>query len=645
MNIGDENYLQTLSIAIPESGSDYEHLFSEVFGNTPNKAVSIRQPEFYGSVYAKVKRILATLSINASSTSEAKTAMSYPDVKIPADQMLQTETALLTDTSTWLFSQTLTNKLIGTVTTAIFPYFLYHIFESMKISDSKYEENEFEYLYYLSVIKPLLDKAPVGTTNYEKMKSTISRWWLFYVIHTLRDEAKATAIDFISKLELNSNTAQVNSLTTLDAAKFAIFRLKNKAREQLLSCLNEGTGNAVYEYVRRYIDEVCFVRHAHSEMGRVELKINNDAESAIYSVLITDRSKWLKHRKRVSNSFSHQMYHVNKLGILEPQLDTREISSFITGNYAFSAGPETVKTKTPQNFLDIAIDSRYYIDVSRMQAYINENGMSIPNMVESLAVMYNSSLKDVWFSANITTNMNNPISAIDLQHKMDLLHLSNGAIYKLCGEEYTFDSTVIAELGLKICQRFWSLVIPETSVTGNLQITYDNAFGTPLIEGMGADNGPWCANTLVKGMNIDLYNNITPIVSFLDALKIDGVNIDRSNNLLIGKELLLAFYAVLKSFGIEALKTQMIPWKGSLVTIPSDRDVYPEWTSAIGQSNHTKRFNGFGNLVMQHQCIKSLFNQTNSSQLNSALVKALAIIIAYKTDAITETPIIDEFKD
>lgn len=645
MNIGEESYLQTISLPNPQTNSNFTNLFGEIFGEDPTKSISIRQPEFYGYVYSKLKRTLACLSIGPTSSPEQKAAINFPDLKITADQMFHKESDSLSGVSTWLYEQTLNNNLIGVVTTGVFPYFLYYIFESMKISDSTYEENEFEYLYYLSVIKPLLDQAPIGANNYEKMKSTIARWWLFYVIHTLRDEAKQVAHDFVSRLEINGPTAQVNSLITLNAAKFAVFRLRNKVREHLLDCLSEGTGNAVYEYVRRYIDELCIVRHAHHEMGRVEIKINNDAESAFYSILITDRSKWLKHRKRIANSFSHQMYHINKNGVLEPQLDTREISSFITGNYAFSAGPETTKEKTPQDFMNLAVDGRHYIDTSRIGSYINENGMSLPNMVESLAVIYNSSLKDVLFSANITTNMNNPISALDLQHRMDVMHLSKGAVYKVCGEEFPFDSAVVAELGLKMCQRFWSLIVPETSVTGNLQIVYDNAFGTPLIEGVGSDSGAWCASSLVKGMNVDLYNNITPIISFLDALKIDGVNIDRSNNLLIGKELLLAFYAVLKSFGIENLKTQMISWKANLTVMPVDRDVYPEWTSAVGQANAVKRFNGFGNLVMEHQCIKSLFNQTNSSQLNSALVKALAIVIAYKTDSISEASIIDIFKD
>lgn len=642
IQVGEERYLQLLSHSNYTLEASTNKLFDDIFITGKE---SVRQPEFYGNVYKKLKRMLNTLSVDDQSQAAVFAGCKYPTNDITPDLMISRETRTLANTHKWLFEQTLTNDLVGTILTGIFPVFLFNVFDHMKISESKYEQNEFSYLYYLSVLKPLLDRDAIGANNFDKMKSTICRWWLFYAMHTFEDEAKSAAIDFISKLELSSASTQVNHMATYDAIKVTLFRLKTKIREHVLRCLDEGTGNAVYEYVRRFLDEMSMVRHAHHEVGRVELKIDNLAESDVFKINVTDRSKWLQHKKRIADSFCHQMYSIGHNGILEPALDTREISSFITGNYAFSAGAETLATLSPDTFMAIALDPRLYIDTNRISPYINENGMSIPNMVESLSISYNAPLKDIWFSCNMSTNLNSAISAMDLQHKMNLLHLNKGAALKLCGEDFTFDSAVIAELGMKICQRFWALVIPETSVTGNLQISYDNAFGTPLIEGADSGINEWYSGSLVKGLETDLYNNITPIVSFLDALKIDSVAIDRSNNLLIGKELLLAFYAVLKSFGIETLKTQMISWLSNLTILPSDRQVYPEWTSAVGQANATKRFTGFGNCVMEHQCIKSLFNATNSSQLNNALVKTLSIIIAYKTDAIAATPIIQVFKD
>lgn len=642
--LGSEEYLNTLSHLNGGSGVT-KNLFCDVFNASAGDllvAKSIRQPEFYGSVYKKMKIMLGNLSIDGESSAAQKEAVNFPGALVTT--YAKTELKNLQNTNDWLFDQTLNDELIGTVITAIFPCFLFHVYDSMKISESKYETNEFEYLYYLSVLKPLLEGGNIGTSNIEKMKSGISRWWLFYVIHSLRDEAKSAALEFHGQLGLSNVGQQINNLIVYDASKFIVYRMRNKIREHLLSCLNEGTGNTVYEYVRKYLDEISIVRHAHSEVGRLDLNLVTDANGSYYKFNVTDRSKWLKHKKRIANSFSHQMYSINHQGLLEAQLDTREISSFITSNFAFSEGAETKVEFVPDDFFAIALDPTYYIDINRISAYVNENGFNVPNMIESLAINYNTSYKDLWFSANPVANFSGPISALDLKHKMDMMHLSKGALLKVCGEEFEFQSAVVAELGMKMLQRVWALVIPETSVTGNLQIVYDNAFGTPLIEGISDEGNTWYTTELVQGLNVTLYNNAVPVIAFLDALKIDNIAVDRSSQLIIGKELLMAFYSILASFNIEGLKTQMIPWLNTLDVLPTDRDVYPEWTSAKGQANAAKRFKGFGNLVMEHQCVKSVFNQTNSSQLNNALVKALSIIIAYKTDSIQANAIIQSLK-
>lgn len=633
MNIGEELYLHNLTVDLVD-GNIQPRIFSDMFDNNVKTSKSIRQNEFYGNIYKKVRNILKNISLDSSLNDTQLTAAGFPIAAIPRDQMLTTETFALTYTSKWLFDQQMTSQLIGFVTTAVFPFFLYQIFDLMRVTESKYEDNEFKYLYYLSVIKPLLDRDAQGANVNDKMKNTIARWWLFYTIHTLQDECRSLATDFISRLEITSNSTQINNFAAFEAAKFGIYNLRSKVREHLMKCFSEGSGNAAYEYVRRYIDEIAMVRLAHNEIGRLELKIDNEATTAVYKFNITDRCSWLKHKKRIANSFSHQLYVLDDRGMLEPQLDAREINSFITGNVAFSTGVESTVIKSPEDFMSLAIDPKNYIDVSRISNYINENGMQLPNTVESLAIIYNGSLRDVWFGANAISTLADSISALELKNRQDVMHLSNGMDIKNCGESYRFDNAVVAELGMKIMQRFWSLVIPETSVTGNLQIIYDNAFGVPLIDGIQGTSDQWYGTSLIKGLNENVYGNVVPVISFLDALRIDGAHVERGRTLMIGKELFVTLYSIFKSFGIEELKTKMLPWSDTLDAFPEDRDVYPEWTSAKGQAKSTTRINGYGDLIKENQCIKSLFNATNSSQMNCALTKALAIIMAYKTSAI-----------
>lgn len=607
-----------------------DHLFNDCFG--PNGELSsVRELEFIGSIYAKMKRTLQTLQLPHNATAEAKTAINYPIGIDPVDMVTYEADNLALSTS-WLYLQTLEPRMKEMIITANFPYFLYCLYDMLSKPEHSFEDNEFDYLSYLSVYKPILEGRLTGTTTFEKIKNASTRWWYFYAVHTFRDIVKDIALDFYAKLDIPNARGQISRSTVYAAASEMVQSMIASATNHLNGLLNVGVGNNVVEYVGKFINEITLIRNAHAEAGRVELKMTNNEQSQLFTFHISDRSAWMKHTRRIANSFSHQSYIMNKKGQLEPQLDTRELASMIVENVAFTgAGVDSTVQLSPSLFYALALDPSVYINTSRVAPYFNENGMNLPNNMDSLTYYYNPAVKDEWFSYNSRTSIDGPITAIDLEHKMNMQHLINGAEIKNCGESFSFDSAVTAELALKMFQRFWALVCPETTVTGTLSINYDNAFGMPMINGLAAAD-EWYSSSLVRGLNITIRNNVSPIITFLDMLNLgDNVIIDRNNNLIIGSELLKVLYNIFRSYGIEELKATILPWFETLDPIDLDRDVYPEWTSTKGQLNAGKRMNGIGKLIKEAQCIKGIFKSATSSSMNAALVKALSIIISYST--------------
>lgn len=645
MAIGDERYLRMLSDASWDTSKGSE-LFGDVFRGATSELQSVKVPEFYARCYEKSLTTLKRLAIDKSNPNSAwpnNGTGEYAGYGI--ETAFQTEAFSLSLSSQWLHDQILKQDLIGSIMQAILPVYLFEIFDQLRIVDSIYETNEFNYLYYLAVLKKILIEPPSGATVGEKMKSTMTRWWLFYIVDSLKPNAKAMATEFISHLNIKTDKGNVSRQEAATASKTTLYKLKEQIRSFLLESLKEGTGNHIYEYVRRYLNELAMIRQNHDEVARIELSLNQVDNSPTFKVKVNDKSKWITHTKRLADSFSHQLY-INKDGVLEPQLDTREISSFITGLFSFSEGAGSDVEIDVAAVMNMALDPRHYIDVSRISSYINENGFSIPHNIDNVTIIYNSSYKDLWFSSNSYTNMGEAISALDLAHHNTMLSLTKGNSYVMMGETFNHPAAVSAELALKVIQRFFALIIPETSPTGNLQITYDNVFGMPFIDeyATGGVGAPFYYDYLVKGMNVDLYNNITPVVSFLKAMRMDDIVIERDKHYIIGAQLFNNLLNLMKQFGLEALKEKMLPYYSSLTPLPTDRNVYPEWTSAIGQSNANVRISGYGDKILEWQCIKSLFASTNSSQLNTALVKTLAIGISYGTSAIAAQPILSVFK-
>lgn len=622
--LGTEQYYAAL-VNVKDSETALEKVFDDVY---PGSTINVRRGEFYSACYAKA--LYSTYNLDKGAVTG-----------IAIEDSWKSEISNLIETKKWLFEQTLSSKLINLVTAAVLPTFFYNVFDIINETDSQYEEHEFKFLYGTLVHKKMFGESyNTGDPIQTRIQLLIARWWLAYVVYAFQDSTKNLAIDFVNRLEVKGASIQLNKKAVEESFNKVMFSMQAQIRTHLYHCLNEGTGNQITTYVRTVIDELVMVRKSFGDMARIELKIDPTSVERPMQVNIYDKSKWFAHIRRIADSFSHQMYSIDRNGLLVPELETREIANFITDQVAFSSGTEDVVSKIPKDFVDLALNPRYFIDTQRVSGFINDNGMNVPNSIEGIGIYYPNTLKDQWFSVVTAAVGDSSVSALDLKQQMDSLHLIKGMKLKLFGENYEFNHAILGEMAMNIAQRIFSLIVPETSPTGNLQIIYENQWGTPLV------NSSLISETNVTGLNEAVYQNVIPVISFLEALNIKEYSLDRSKERYIGQELFSNMYQILKQFGIESLKTYMLSAGliADQIVLP-EKKLYAEWTSLAGNGHAKDKIKPYGPNLKERFLIKSLFGQTSSSAMNEVLVRSIAITIAYKTAAIEGKSIITEFKE
>lgn len=613
---------------------DKDVLFSDIFKEGDINRSSVRQPEFYASIYSRAITCTGRLYPLHTDIEAVFQSCEWP-AGLPFESAIAKELVEFSHTKNWLFEKTLSEDLISYVVFACFPKFLWHVYDLMRYHDSKYETNYFSYLYNKAVISKMCTCPTLGT-GLDAIQHTQSRWWLLYVVKTFGDEMLSFATDYLAKLGVETPSAQVSRSVAIDSAKEIFYSMKLRCKKYLLTCLESGSGIRAYEYVRPLLDEKCMTRHATSEPLRIEFSIDSSADvGSQFTITTKDKSKWYEHTKRIADSHLYQAYTINDSGVLEPILPSNELSDFVARNMAFETGESITNKYSMSDFEEKAYDGRFFIDINRVSGYINENGFNIPHVIDGANIIYTNSTKDLFFSTNPRDGINGSISALELDQKIKLQHLYNGSVVKLGEKEYEFSSAVTAELALIMMQRVYALILPETSLTGSMVTTYDNVHGTVLIDGTSIPAGSWINKMLVGGGNTTLYNSITPMLSFLSRLHIDGIPLSNDKEVLIGGSLAAQFLAMLKAYGFEDLKTQMVAsvWNGSAPSLDIKDKLFSGWTSSYGQTNSLTMLRGYGNKLMQAQCIKHLFSTISSSTLLEVFARSVSYFLAHNTTA------------
>lgn len=618
----------------------------DIFGT----AASVRQPNFYSDIYERALIMTGRLGIDpAASSNEEKTKFGFSESYDLSTYGISKELRQFNYMKTWLFDQTLNDKLVSNILFTIIPYLLFNIYEQLRYHESKSESNIFEYTYS-SVVFGGMAKASSAATGFDAFKFAESKWVMMYLIKTLNSEMSAAATDFIGKLGLESPNVQVSKSITLSTFLDTISKLKIKIRKLLFETLEPGTGSRVYEYVRPYLNEICVSRQATAEPGRIELLIDSAASAGEkFKTVTKDRSLKYIHTKSIADSHLFQAYVIGEDNILEPLLSVGEISDFVASNVAFASGEINTSSFVLNDFIVKAMDSSKYIDVSRMSSMINENGFNIPHAVEGLSIIYPNNTKDLWFSANPYTSFSGNASSIEVEQQIRLQHMFNGLSINIGEESYKFGSAVTAELGMILCQRIFSMMIPETSPTGAAITQYNNVHGTALIDGTMTGSYGWIADTIIKGADSTIYNGLYPILDFFTKCRIDNVPCDNTKNILIGTDLLKQFFNILRTYGfLDLIGVMQTTWRAKISdtpdNFPADSRLLGGWTGVYGEKIKMIPMQGYGNKFKEVQCVKHILATVSSSVMLEVFARAISQFLTLEMAGVGSDSILQLFE-
>lgn len=649
MEYGDLNHVAAFTA--PNREMVLSIPLTDLFDESGKRVTTIRQAVFFSGVYDKAIDYVGRLAFPAASynNSDKLAGHKWPsNLTDPRQWAVSAEFESLVDTKSWLFSQTLSPKLVNTVAMIGFGKFLWEVYDLMRFHDSPFEKNYFGYLYSKSTMGVLSKMEFNGTDVKSSVEHSIARWWLMYVIKTFGDEMPHFAQEFVSKLGITSPSSTVSASICDKAIKEIWDAIVTRSRKFLFECVEQGTGVRAYETVRHYLDEVSMTRMHTEETARIEIKIDpNAASGSRFIVTSKDKSAWYTHVRKVADSHMYQAYTLNEDGVLEPMLNSNELSEFVAGNLAFESGELRTVTKTLRDYLKEAAKGQLFIDVGRVGSMINENGFNVPHAVEGLSVIYHNATKDLIYSASLKNKLSGTLDALELDQKMRLEHLYHGRAFTVGEDSFEFTNAVCSELGQIMMQRVFALMIPETSATGNLVTSYDNIHGTVLIDGSDLPSGSWIRDLVIGGAKSILYNNTAPVLSFLSRLQLRNVPVDNSKEVFIGSDLAQQFYTILKDYGFAELKSAMIGsrWTGTPSTYPGSNNMLTGWTTAFGQENALKGLGGYGSFRKEAQCVKSLFSTVSSSSLLDAFTRCVSLFLGYDMSTITLTSLLIEWKD
>lgn len=618
----------------------------DIFGGI----ASVRQPNFYSDIYERALIMTGRLGIDPSATSaEEKIKFGFSDTYDLSTYGISKELRQFNLMKTWLFDNTLNDKLVAYILFTVIPYFMFNIYEQLRYHESKSESNIFEYTYS-SVVFGNMANSLTSATGFDAIKFAQAKWVMMYVIKTLVSEMSAAATDFIGKLGLESPNVQVSKSITISTFLDSVSKLKIKIRKLLFEVLEPGTGVRVYEHVRPYLNEICVSRQATAEPGRIELIIDSAASAGEkFKVVTKDRSLKYIHTKSIADSHLFQAYVIGEDNILEPLLSVGEISDFVASNVAFSSGEINTSAFHMNDFVVKALDSSKYIDVNRISSMINENGFNIPHAVEGLSIIYPNNTKDLWFSANPYSSFSGNASSIEVEQQIRLQHMFNGLAITLAEDSFKFGSAVTSELGMIICQRIFAMMIPETSPTGSAVTTYNNVHGTALIDGTMTGSYGWIGDTIIKGADTTVYNGLYPILDFFTKCRIDNVPCDNTKNILIGTDLLKQFYNILKTYGfLELIGVMQTTWRAKVTdspeNFPTDSRLLGGWTGIYGEKVKMVPLQGYGNKFKEVQCVKHILATVSSSVMLEVFARAISQFLTLEMASVPSDSILQLFE-